>query len=48
MGIVGLTLLLIAGYAHYKKRVERYAEYHPLFSVTVPIVMGIGYIVVVS
>lgn len=45
VGIVGLTLLLIAGYTHYEERAERYAEYLLLFSATVLIGMGIGFIV---
>ena len=44
-GIVGLTLLLIAGYTHYEERVERYAKYLPTFSAAVLIIMGVGFIV---
>ncbi len=44
-GIVGLTLLLIAGYTHYEERAERYAEYLPTFSAAVLIIMGVGFIV---
>lgn len=44
-GIVGLTLLLIAGYTHYEERVERYTEYLPTFSAAVLILMGVGFIV---
>jgi len=43
-GIVGLTLLLIAGYEHYEQRVEQYTPYLPAFSATVLIVMGVGFI----
>lgn len=43
--IVGLSLLLIAGYTHYEERVERYTDYLPPFSATVLILMGISFIV---
>jgi len=43
-GIVGLTLLLIAGYQSYEERVERYTPYLPLFSAVVLVVMGLGFI----
>lgn len=45
VGIVGLTLLLIAGYERYEERAERYIEYLPLFSAAVLILMGLGFIV---
>ena len=45
VGIVGLTLLLIAGYTHYEERVERYTPYLPVFSAAVLIIMGVGFIV---
>lgn len=45
VGIVGLTLLLIAGYVRYEERAERYTEYLPLFSAVVLVVMGFGFIV---
>jgi nickel/cobalt transporter (NicO) family protein len=44
LGIVGLTLLLIAGYHHFEERVEQYTPYLPAFSAAVLIVMGIGFI----
>lgn len=44
LGIVGLTLLLIAGYELFKGRVERYVEYLPTFSAAVLILMGVGFI----
>jgi len=44
-GIVTLTLALIGGYDRYEERVERYTPYLPLFSSTVLIVMGLGFIV---
>ncbi|GAB3664762.1 hypothetical protein [Halopiger thermotolerans] len=45
VGIVGLTMLLIAGYQHSEERVEQYTPYLPAFSAAVLIVMGIGFIV---
>jgi ABC-type nickel/cobalt efflux system permease component RcnA len=44
-GIVGLTLLLIAGYHRSRERVERYTPYLPAFSAAVLVVMGVGFIV---
>ncbi|WP_137286030.1 HoxN/HupN/NixA family nickel/cobalt transporter [Halorussus salinisoli] len=44
VGIVTLTLLLIAGYQRYEERVERYTDYLPAFSAAVLIVMGLGFI----
>ena len=44
VGIVGLTMLLIAGYQHYEEEVERYTPYLPVFSAVVLIVMGIGFV----
>lgn len=43
-GIVGLTLLLVAGYEHYEERVERIVPYLPAFSAAVLIVMGLGFL----
>ncbi|WP_440006722.1 hypothetical protein [Halomicrococcus sp. SG-WS-1] len=43
-GIVGLTLLLIAGYERYEERAERYADYLPAFSAAVLILMGLGFV----
>ena len=43
-GIVGLTMLLIAGYQHYRERIERYTPYLPAFSAGVLVVMGVGFI----
>jgi ABC-type nickel/cobalt efflux system permease component RcnA len=45
VGIVGLTMLLIAGYQHYQETVEQYTPYLPVFSATVLIVMGFGFVV---
>jgi len=44
IGIVGLTMLLIAGYQKYEETVEKYTPYLPLFSATVLVVMGLGFI----
>ena len=43
-GIVGLTMLLIAGYQHYERKVEQYTPYLPTFSAVVLIIMGFGFI----
>jgi len=43
-GIVGLTLLLVAGYRSYEERVERFTPYLPAFSAAVLIVMGLGFV----
>ncbi len=43
-GIVGLTLLLIAGYRRHEERVERYAPYLPVFSAVVLVTMGFGFV----
>ncbi|GAA0240282.1 hypothetical protein ACFFQF_30510 [Haladaptatus pallidirubidus] len=44
VGIVGLTLLLIAGYHYFEEKVEQYTPYLPAFSAAVLIIMGIGFI----
>ncbi|AGB31780.1 hypothetical protein C488_15032 [Natrinema pellirubrum DSM 15624] len=44
VGIVGLTMLLIAGYQEYEETVETYTPYLPLFSATVLVVMGLGFV----
>jgi uncharacterized membrane protein len=44
VGIVGLTLLLIAGYEHHEETVDRYTPYLPLVSSTVLIGMGLGFV----
>ncbi len=44
VGIVGLTLLLIAGYQRYQDRVERYTPYLPVFSAVVLCLMGLGFV----
>ncbi|WP_408959615.1 hypothetical protein [Natrinema sp. 74] len=45
VGIVGLTMLLIAGYQHYEERVEQYTPYLPAFSAAVLVAMGVGFAV---
>ncbi|GAB3419982.1 high frequency lysogenization protein HflD [Haloparvum alkalitolerans] len=44
VGIVTLTLLLIAGYERFEEDVERYAPYLPVFSAVVLVAMGVGFI----
>lgn len=44
VGIVGLTMLLIAGYQHSEEMVEQYTPYLPAFSAAVLIIMGIGFV----
>ncbi len=44
IGIVGLTMLLIAGYQHHEEKVEQYTPYLPAFSAAVLIIMGLGFI----
>jgi ABC-type nickel/cobalt efflux system permease component RcnA len=44
VALVGLTLLLIAGYYRYEERMERYAEHFPTISAAVLVVMGLGFV----
>ncbi|WP_415378916.1 hypothetical protein [Halosimplex sp. TS25] len=44
-GIVGLTMLLIAGYHRHEAKVEKYTPYLPAFSAAVLIIMGTGFII---
>ncbi|ELZ74224.1 hypothetical protein C456_10324 [Haloferax volcanii DSM 14919] len=44
VGIVGLTMLLIAGYEQYEDEVEKYTPYLPAFSAAVLVLMGLGFI----
>ena len=44
VGLVGRTLLLVAGYTRYEDRAERYAEYLPAVSAAVLILMGAGFV----
>ena len=43
-GIVGLTMLLIAGYHRYEERVRQYTPYLPVFSAAVLSLMGVGFV----
>ncbi|AHG02253.1 hypothetical protein HALLA_20340 (plasmid) [Halostagnicola larsenii XH-48] len=45
LGIVSLTMLLIAGYQHSEEKVERYTPYLPAFSAVVLIIMGVGFVI---
>lgn len=42
--LVGVTLLLVAGYERYEDRLEAYADYLPTFTAAILIVMGLGFI----
>jgi nickel/cobalt exporter len=44
VGIVGLTLMLVAGYHSYEEKVKQYTPYLPVFSAAVLILMGFGFI----
>jgi cytochrome c biogenesis protein CcdA len=44
VALVGLTLLLVAGYQRYEERVEGYAVHLPTFSGTVLVLMGVGFL----
>ncbi|MFC5366148.1 hypothetical protein [Salinirubrum litoreum] len=44
VGIVGLTLALVAGYHAFEERVERLSEYFPIVSGVVLIGMGLGFL----
>ena len=44
VGIVSLTMLLIAGYHRYEEMVEQYTPYLPAFSAAILLIMGIGFI----
>jgi len=44
IGIVGLTMLLIAGYQYSEETVEQYTPYLPAFSAAVLLFMGLGFI----
>jgi ABC-type nickel/cobalt efflux system permease component RcnA len=45
VGIVGLTMLLIAGYQRHRETVERYTPYLPTVSAAVLVTMGVGFVV---
>ena len=42
--LVALTLLLVAGFERYEERMEGYAEYFPLVSGGVLVLMGLGFV----
>ena len=44
IGIVGLTMILIAGYHHHEEKVKRYTPYLPVLSAAVLIIIGAGFI----
>ncbi|EMA46968.1 hypothetical protein [Halococcus saccharolyticus] len=44
VALVGLTMVLIAGYQQYEERMEGVAEYFPLFSAVVLVTMGVGFV----
>jgi ABC-type nickel/cobalt efflux system permease component RcnA len=44
LGIVVLTMALIAGYSRFEERVERYASYLPVVSAAVLMIMGLGFV----
>jgi ABC-type nickel/cobalt efflux system permease component RcnA len=44
IGIIGVTMLLIAGYQSYEERVKQYTPYLPAFSAVVLTIMGLGFI----
>lgn len=44
VSLVGVTLLLVAGYERYEEQLEDYAEYLPTFTAAILIIMGIGFI----
>ncbi len=43
-GIVGMTLLLVAGFHYFEKRVHWMKPYFPHISATILIVMGVGFV----
>lgn len=44
VGIVGMTMLLIAGYQHSEERVGQFAPYLPTVSAVVLVVIGLGFV----
>lgn len=44
ISLVGVTLLLVAGYDRYEDRLEAYTDYLPTFTAAILVVMGIGFI----
>lgn len=43
-GLVGLTMLLIAGHQNYEQQIRKYTPYLPAFSAAVLVIMGLGFI----
>lgn len=44
VSLVGVTLLLVAGYQRYERRAEAYTEYLPTITAAILVLMGIGFI----
>jgi ABC-type nickel/cobalt efflux system permease component RcnA len=44
VSLVGVTLLLVAGYQRYEQRIEAYTDYLPTITATILVLMGIGFI----
>ena len=44
ISLVGITLLLVAGYERYEDRLERYTEYLPTVTAVILVGMGVGFI----
>lgn len=44
LALVAPTLLMVAGYQCYEKRLERYAKHFPTISAAVLVLMGLGFI----
>jgi ABC-type nickel/cobalt efflux system permease component RcnA len=44
VALVGLTMVLVAGYQHHEAAVERYTPYLPLASAAVLVTMGLGFV----
>lgn len=44
ISLVGITLVLVAGYERYEDRLERYTEYLPTVTAVILVGMGIGFI----
>lgn len=44
VGIVGLTLLMVAGYEHFEEEVGQYTPYLPVVSAVVLVGMGLGFV----
>ena len=45
VSLVGITLVLVAGYKRYEDRLERYTEYLPTVTAVILVLMGVGFIV---